>query len=70
MVAFDYTFSLAVVHCNYLSESTILLLTDDYSLHTGAVCQLYFDLEFSRVFNPESNAVRMVETFIKVLSIL
>ena len=35
-------------------------------LLTGAVCQLYFDLEFSNDLNPDANGTKMVDTFIKV----
>ena len=32
----------------------------------GAVCKLYFDLEFSRTLNPLVDSNSLVETFIKV----
>lgn len=33
----------------------------------GAVCKLYFDLEFDKEFNSGSNGVEMVETFINIV---
>ena len=34
---------------------------------TGAVCHLYFDLEFRKELNPIANGTQMVDTFIKVI---
>ncbi len=33
----------------------------------GAVCKLYFDLEFDKTLNPSSNGISMVKTFVKFI---
>ncbi len=33
----------------------------------GAVCKLYFDLEFDKTLNPSSNGVSMVKTFVRLI---
>lgn len=36
------------------------------SVYSGAVCKLYFDLEFDRTVNPSVKGDELIETFIKV----